>query len=125
MVFKEVGPFLPCQSMDRLPKEEATQKTKKTAAPLLFQGLIQDTPIKTNPERYPASRQSKRAINLPPPDTAKSNKFWWGAKESEPVTPNILGSKTHQKQQAAEQNHDQIAQSDVDSPGSAPVGRPR
>jgi len=30
MVFKEVGRFLPCQPMDRLPKKEATQKTKKT-----------------------------------------------------------------------------------------------
>jgi hypothetical protein len=30
MVFKEVGRFLPCQPMGRLPKKEVAQKTKKT-----------------------------------------------------------------------------------------------
>jgi len=28
--FEQVGSFLPCRPMDRLPKKEATQKTKKT-----------------------------------------------------------------------------------------------
>jgi hypothetical protein len=30
MVFEQVGRFLPCRPMDRLPKKEATQKPKKT-----------------------------------------------------------------------------------------------